>query len=361
MRNRRGPSATPRYDGRRFQTIKRSALRICALRNRRGLVLKRSVTYRFILGWLGFFLLCLTVTFTDAADFRLANGNTLRGDIASANEEGLVVRLDVGGFSRREPWINFSQETLRELSQNPDVRDFVEPFVEPTPEEIEAQRKQRQITVRDVPTRMERVSGEAGLLAGFLSPIGILILIALLGANLYAAYVIARYKQQSIPLVCGVSFFLPLLGPILFLSMPARDEADASTYDVPADVDGAAARKTTAVVAEKPSSGLSLAAVGKAGPAAAVAQPQSYSRGEHTFNRRFFETKFPGFFRVVPNEAEKDLVLVMRCVKNEYVGRRVTRISSNELHLQLLNSTNEVSVPFAEITAVIVRHKDAKS
>jgi hypothetical protein len=300
-------------------------------------------------------------TKTDAADFRLADGNTLRGEIASANEEGLVVRLDVGGFSRREPWINFSQETLRALSQNAEVRDFVEPFVEPTLEEIEAQRKRRQITVRDVPTRLERMSDQTGLLAGFLTPIGVVILIALIGANLFAAYDIARYKQQSIPLVCAVSFFLPLLGPILFLAMPARDEASSGGYDVPADVEGAVGRKTTAVVQEKVASGLSLAAVGKTGPAAAAAQPQVYSRGEHTFNRRFFETKFPGFFRVVPNEAEKDLVLVLRCVKNEYVGRRVTRISTNELHLQPLNSSGEVSVPFAEITSVIVRHKDAKA
>jgi hypothetical protein len=326
------------------------------------LVLKPPVIYRFILGCLGVFLLCLPGTTINAADFRLADGNTLRGEIASANEEGMVVRLDVGGFSRREPWINFSQETLRELSLDPDVRDFVEPFVEPTPEEIEARRKQRQITVRDVPTRMEQLPDQGGLLAGFLSPIGILILIALVGANLYAAYDIAQYKQQSVPLVCGVSFFLPLLGPILFLAMPARDETGGGgAYDVPADAVAVPASKTTAVVADKPSSGLSLAAVGKTGPAAAAAQPQAYSRGEHTFNRRFFETKFPGFFRVVPNEAEKDLVLVLRCVKNEYVGRRVTRISSNELHLQLLNSTSEVNVPFAEITSVIVRHKDSKA
>jgi hypothetical protein len=319
------------------------------------------VTYRFIPVCLGFLFLCLLGTTTDAAEFRLTDGNRLRGEIASANEEGLVVRLDVGGFSRREPWINFSQETLRELSQDPEISHFVEPFVEPTPEEIEAQRRKRQITVRDVPTRLERLPDPPGLLAGFLSPLGMLILLALLGANLYAAYDIALYKQQPVPLVLAVSFFLPLLGPILFLAMPARDETAIGSYEVPGEIAGAAARKTTAVVADKPSSGLSLAAASKAGPAAAVAQPQVYSRGEHTFNRRFFETKFPGFFRVVPNEAEKDLVLVMRCVKNEYVGRRVTRISSNELHLQLLNSTNEVSVPFNEVTSVIVRHKDAKA
>jgi hypothetical protein len=53
-------------------------------------------------------------------------------------------------------------------------------------------------------------------------------------------------------------------------------------------------------------------------------------------------------------------VLVFKCVKNEYIGKRISRISSNELHLQLLNSTTEVGISFNDVTTVIVRHKDAK-
>jgi hypothetical protein len=159
--------------------------------------------------------------------------------------------------------------------------------------------------------------------------------------------------------VCAVSFFLPLLGPIIFLALPTQSGSSEPAYEVPTEVAGAAARKTTGMVAAKPS-GLSLAAAEKAGPGAAHSQPQVYSRGEHTFNRRFFESKFPGFFRVVAGEAEKDLVLVFKCVKNEFVGKRISRISSNELHLQLLNTNNEVSIAFNDVTSVTVRHKDAK-
>ena len=50
-------------------------------------------------------------------EFKLANENILRGELASADEDGLVVKLDVGGFSKREPWINFSQETLKEIAK----------------------------------------------------------------------------------------------------------------------------------------------------------------------------------------------------------------------------------------------------
>ena len=88
-----------------------------------------------------------------------------------------------------------------------------------------------------------------------------------------------------------------------------------------------------------------------------------YTRGEFTFNRRFFETKFPGFFRVVPSEADKDLVMVIKAVRGEYVGKRISRISMNEMHIQLQsgNASAEVMVPFVEIQSVQIRHKDAKT
>lgn len=315
--------------------------------------------HRFQVLAFGFLLSFLMSQAATAATFRLANGNTLEGELTSADEEGLVVQLTVGGFSSRTPWINVSQETLRELAQDPEIRDFVEPFIEPTAEELKTRRERKDIVVRPVPTRFERPAEPPGFFAGLLSPIGVLLLVILVAANLYAAFEVALYREQSVPVVCVVSFFLPLLGPIIFLALPSQSQSSEEAYEVPAEVAGAAARKTTGMVAAKPS-GLSLAAAEKAGPGAAHSQPQVYNRGDHTFNRRFFESKFPGFFRVVAGEAEKDLVLVFKCVKNEYVGKRISRISSNELHLQLLNSTTEVSIAFNDVTTVIVRHKDAK-
>ncbi|MCX8108864.1 MAG: hypothetical protein N3G20_08675, partial [Verrucomicrobiae bacterium] len=82
----------------------------------------------------------------------------------------------------------------------------------------------------------------------------------------------------------------------------------------------------------------------------------------YTFNRRFIETQFSGFFRVVPSEAEKDLVLVVRTPKKEYVGKRITRISSSEFFLQLYEAGGkEVNIGFDEVAQIIVRHKDAKA
>jgi hypothetical protein len=108
-------------------------------------------------------------------------------------------------------------------------------------------------------------------------------------------------------------------------------------------------------------SGLGLAggaaAAGK--PAANPAYSQVYNRSNTTFERRFFETKFTGFFRVVPADPEKDLVLVVKTPKQEIVATRVSRISASEIHLQLQRGS-EASVTFGEITEVSVRPKGAK-
>jgi hypothetical protein len=62
----------------------------------------------------------------------------------------------------------------------------------------------------------------------------------------------------------------------------------------------------------------------------------------------------------VLGDAERDMLLVFRTPKQEYVGKRISRISMQELHLVLQSNNSEASISFSEITTVIVKHKDAK-
>jgi hypothetical protein len=304
-----------------------------------------------------------------ADEFKLANGNVLKGELASADEDGLVVKLDVGGFSKREPWINFSQETLKELIKDPKVASLVEPFIELEPEQIKAKEKEKEIVVKPVPERLERPTPKPGIATAFITPIGLTLLAVLMLANLYAAFEIALFRQQPVALVCGLSVLLPGLIPLIFLSLPTRvvhGDAEAAAGEPEAvgagQAHAGAKAKTTSFPAAR-ASGLALAAEQKQESASAQTLPQTFTRGDFTFNRRFFETKFPGFFRLVPSEAEKDLVMAVKAVRGEYVAKRISRISSNEMHLQLQsgNASAEVMVPFVEIQSVQIRHKDAKS
>jgi hypothetical protein len=312
--------------------------------------------------WTSILLVGFAMGLARADEFRLANGNVLRGKLADADEDGLVVKLDAGSFSKREPWVNFSQETLKELAKQRNLTPYLEPFIELDPEQLKEREKAKEITVKEVPTRLERPAEKTGLLVSFFTPVGLMILGVLLLANIYAGYEIALFRQQPVALVCGLSLLLPLLAPLVFIALPARaPQAAEGAGETEAAAVGSAGRKTTGLVPEKLSPGLSLAAADKRGSATPQLQPQTFNRGEHTFNRRFFETKFAGFFRIVPGEAEKDMVLVFRTIKQEYVGRRISRISSNDLHLQLLSNNQEAPISFAELTSVQMRHRDAKA
>ncbi len=293
------------------------------------------------------------------AEFKLSNGDILRGEAASFTDNGLVVRLELGGFSPRYGWGKFTQETLRELQQNPQAKKYVDPFVE-VPEEVKLEKekaKKKEIRITE-PNKIPLYVGKPSLSSGFFTSVGILLLLALYGANLYAALEIAHFRARPVPLVMGVSAVVPVAGPLAFLAMPAGDrtapEPAASAPEPAAAGDGK--------VAPGPASGMGLAAheaPGQKGGAAAYSQV--YNRSNTTFDRRFFETKFTGFFRVAPADSEKDLVLVIKAAKNEYVGKRITRISMTELHLQLLRGGTEASISFGEMVEVSVRHKDAKA
>jgi ribosomal protein S18 acetylase RimI-like enzyme len=86
---------------------------------------------------------------------------------------------------------------------------------------------------------------------------------------------------------------------------------------------------------------------------------QVYTRANTTFERRFFETKFTGFFRLVPSDQEKDLVIAVKTAKQEILGVRISRISATEVHFQTKQGA-EVGVPFGEIAEVAVKPKSAK-
>ena len=89
--------------------------------------------------------------------------------------------------------------------------------------------------------------------------------------------------------------------------------------------------------------------------------PTVYQRGQTTFNRRFFETKLSGFLRVIPSEAEKDMLIHIKSARGEYVGSRLSRVMPNELYLQISKggASSDVIIPFNDISEVQIRHKDA--
>ncbi|MBI3415865.1 MAG: hypothetical protein HY043_11210 [Verrucomicrobia bacterium] len=327
--------------------------------------------YRLYL-WL--ILFCAAAGFTtpgQAEELHLLNGTVLTGEVASPNDIGVVVKLDAGGFSDRIPWAKFSQDTLKLLAKNPKAGSFAEPYVEEVLEE-KSKAKREAITIKQ-PPRPERPTGRVSLFAALNTPAGFLILLVFFAANIFAAFEIAIYRHQPVVMTCVISAVAPVVAPIIFLAMPTRAREEAYVEEgtvaeeelAPADTNGEKPGSATSRMKNKLTSmfkpaggGLKVAAHAKPGASKAGPEPKMFRRGDTTFNRRFFETQFPGFFRIVPSEADKDMVIGIKSGKNNYVAKRISRISSNEVGLQL-QSGGEVSVSFGDITEVQYRHKDA--
>ena len=310
---------------------------------------------RFLWTIFGFWL-CGLLAAAGADTYQLTDGTAVTGDVISFNDNGIVFRLNVDQYSQRVPWTKFSQDALKLLANNPKVRLLAEPFIETPPPSRE---KKGEIKVQAV-SRLELPPKQSLFGALFASSVGLVVLLLIYVANIYAAYEIAACRARPIALVMGVAVVLPVLGPIIFLAMPKRVETPK-----PAESHPAAAPHTFAVggAAAPAAAGIHIvdASWHGAAPADAPAQVQTFQRGQFTFNRRFFETKFSGYFAVIRREAEKNMVLTIKTGRAQYVVERITRIATNEMHVEVGLSAvkNEIMVSFADIVEVQLKPKDA--
>ena len=299
-----------------------------------------------------------------ADTFKLTSGGTLAGEllVASANDAGAQIKVGDGEY-KRVSWASFSQEDLKKFARIPKLEPFVEPFIEISPEE---KIKKTEVTIKQ-PPRLERPPARSLLGALLSSGPGFLILLLLYAANLYAAYEVSIFRAQPVALVCGVSAVLPLAGPIIFLSMHTRMTAAEQTREpapAAAAAAGAVADAVNPMQAEGAAhpTGLKLAHFESEKEEAGLPATTTFQRGQFTFNRRFFETKFPGFFGVVRRDADRDMVLVIKSSRGVYTGQRISRIAANDLHLQVqrAHAAEEIMIPVVEIQEIRLKHKDAK-
>ena len=310
------------------------------------------------ISWIIFGLwLCGLLGAAGADTFSLTDGTSLTGDVISYNDNGVVFRLDADKYSERVPWTKFSQDALKLLSMNPKIKPLAEPFIETPPAALT---KKAAVQAHEV-TRLQLPPRESLIGALFRSSIGLIALMLIYAGNIYAGYEIAVCRARPIALVMGVAVVFPIVGPIIFLAMPVyvappepealQTQAPTQTFAVPGSAQPAA-------------SGIHIVEAswqgkGSAAPAANANEPQIFQRGQFTFNRRFFETKFSGFFAMVRRDADKNLVMTLKTGRHNLVVDRITRIATNEMHVEVgqAGAKQEVMVPFAEVVEVQLKSK----
>jgi hypothetical protein len=311
-----------------------------------------------------------------ADSYQLSTGETLNGEVlpTSANDAGVQVKVGEGEY-KKVPWDGFSQQDLRKFRENPKLEPFVEPFIVITPEE---RVKKTEVVIKP-PPRLPHPAAQSLFGAMFSSGLGLFLLLVVYGATIYAGYEVAIFRAQPVPLVAGLSA-IPLLGalaPIIFLAMPTRLQAAEPTWQAsaaaapPPETTPETVNPMQGEPTQQPA-GLRLADTAAHetqsahGATPAQAKPslpatQTFQRGQFTFNRRFIETKFAGFFGVVRHGGDKDMVLVVKAARGQYTCNRISRIAANDFHVEVQhgNASEEIMIPFQEIKEIQLKHKDA--
>ena len=279
--------------------------------------------------------------------FKLTDGKTVTGRVVAGKDQHLQVALDTGGGSpvyTNILWTQLSQETLQELATTRgDAARFAAIFIDP-PAPPKTVASAKAIQLRPVP-RLDRPQGGSFLA----SPVMLVLLLIIYAANIYAGWEIGVYRQRPAALVAVLAAVVPILVPVIFLATPThRPKTEETELE---------AQPIEEIHLHLPES--APAATEQAPTLQLAQQPTVFPRGQFTFNRRFFETKFAGFLKLVPGEAERDKVIFIKSARGEYTGQRLSKIEPNELYLQVKKGavSEDVMIPFSEIFEIQIQQQ----
>ena len=295
--------------------------------------------------------LCGLLIAARAETFSLADGTSITGDIVgNPTDAKMTLRLPDNTYTNIM-WGKLSQDSFRQLAENPKIKPFVEPFIE-IPESERP--KKPEVKVSEV-TRLELPPKQSFFGALASSSVGLLALLLIYAANIYAGFEVAVIRARPKGLVMAVAAVLPILGPIIFLAMPMYVEPAPAEAPAQAPVETA-----TFAVPGQPAPAQEeihiAAGSGQKPPAGQV-----FQRGQFTFNRRFIETKFAGFFSEPRSGADANSVLIVKTTAGEFNVERITRIDVSDMSVAVAAGAarQEFTVPFADIQEIQLKPRTA--
>lgn len=274
-----------------------------------------------------------------ADTFTLTDGNVLNGDMIKFDDSGIMLR-EPGEVYTNISWMMLSQDTLKQLAQNPKVNRIIAPLLEPAPK---ARPAKPAIVIHDV-DRLKTPPPSSVLGGFFSSSIGILMGLLIYAGNLYAGYEVAVCRNRPLGTVILLSAIVPVIGPTIFALLPIQTATNESEED-------AAGPESAAAPAPGDGQTSAAAAEAEALPDAttvAAEQPrkqqtQVFQRGKFMFNKRFIETKFSLFLK----GASPDFVLVIITPKGQYIVNRIGEVTPAEM--QIFTDDGQAAIPYGEI------------
>jgi hypothetical protein len=297
----------------------------------------RKLLLFFVL-WLG------VVLWVPAETFSLTDGTTVSGDIVKVDDNGMVLRTAGDSYANLQ-WQQLSQDSLKQLAANPKVRPLVEPFIEP---DVKQRAGKEEIQINPV-KRMERPENPS-LFGGFFhAPLGLLLLLAVYLANLYAAYEVSIIRARPAAQVIGLSAVLPFIGPVIFLIMPIKVEPEPLEQPVPVSSQAPASFS-------KPKEEVQVVEASSRGDVR-KAPAQVFARGKFTFNKRFLETKFAGYIGEPKGDALNHTMSV-KCGQGEFSVLRIAQVGATDVIFETVES-GPVTVSLPDIQEIKLNPKTA--
>lgn len=289
-----------------------------------------------------------------AADtFSLSDGTPLSGDIVKFDDLGVMIHTTADSYTNIE-WPRLSQDTLKQLSDNPKYKPFATPFINPVVS------PKPPVPVK--PVNRIVLSEHPSILGGiFSSSLGLFILLVIYGANLYAAFEVAVVRGRPVGLVIGVSAVLPIAGPIIFLSQPVKTASLEEPPPAEEAAPGAPGAPAPGATPSAPAPGqedIQIVSASWQGTQAEEKkpQPQVYSRGKFTLNKRFIETRFSGFIGEPKGDA-KTYSMGIKTLKSTIAVECIKQVAATEAIVETPNG--QLTVPFADIQEIVLTPKPA--
>jgi hypothetical protein len=285
------------------------------------------------------------VSLTRADTFTLTDGGEVTGDIVKFDDNGALIR-GAGDVYTNVAWANFSQASLKQFAQNQKIQPLVEPFITP---EISARPPKPEIKITPV-NRLQRPANPSLLGGMFSSPLGIFILLAIYLANLYAAFEISLVRARPIAAVVGLSVILPIIGPIIFLSLPMQD-APAEEPLIGADDPTQPAFANAASATPTPLAADDIQIMDASWNEEKKPEPQIFARGKFTFNKRFIETKFAGFAGAADGNDAKNFTMEVKTTREQFTVERIMQVEAAEVIFETVQR-GQITVPLADIQEI---------
>jgi hypothetical protein len=276
----------------------------------------------------------------------LTDGSSVTGDIVKFDDYSVMIHTSSDSYTN-VPWGQFSQDSLKQLASNPKAAPLAQPFILPT---ADTRPPQPGIAIHPVQDKIEFPANPSVLAGIVTSPLGIVILLLIYGANLYAAFEIAIYKSRAPAQVMGLSAILPVIGPVIFLIKPVEEpkplEEDVVNEPFP---EGEKTPEEIQIVEASWKSDDK--------PKEKKLEPQVYARGKYTFNKRFLETKFASYMGDGKSGDAVKYTMELKTFKDQFHVERIMQVAVAEVILE--TRRGQVTVALGDIQEIKLNPKTA--